>query len=434
MVRIALIGAGQRGGDVYSDFISRHGEETVLTAVAEPDEVRRRIVAERHKLQPDQVFDDWRLLLEQEKMADAVIIATNDDMHFCVVEKALEKGYHVLVEKPMSNREDEIGKMEQLADAHPDQIFAVSHVLRYTPFFRTIKEVLDRGEIGELISIAHNENVGYYHMAHSYVRGNWRDGRKTSPIILAKSCHDIDILLYLTGSHCRRVSSFGSLKHFQREKMPEGAAQRCLDCTFQEECPYSAVKIYSDNIEDWPANVITREHTKEGIRKALRETDYGKCVYQLDNNVADHQVTILEFENGVCATFHLSGFTHSISRTIKLMGSRGEIRGDMEKNQVEVYHFATGAVRTIDTSAAKEGHVGHGGGDEGLMEEFVQSLERAVFGTEKEQMTSSARISAESHKVAFAAERARVEGVVVQLKSGPAEDQFRLPGRDICSV
>ena len=415
MIKIALIGAGQRGYYVYSDFISRHPEQAELTAVAEPDEVKRKLVGERHGLPPERLFHDWKLLLAQDRMADAVIIATNDDMHFELVEMALDKGYHVLVEKPMSNKEDEIEAMERLAKAHPDRIFAVSHVLRYTPFFKTIKEILDSGEIGELISIQHNENIGYYHMAHSFVRGNWRNSDETSPLILAKSCHDMDIMLYLAGGHCRKIASFGSLKHFCGEKKPEGASVRCLDCLYKESCPYSAVKIYMDQVEEWPANVITSEHTKEGVEKALRETDYGKCAYQSDNNVVDHQVTILEFSNGVSATFNLCGFTHSISRTIKLMGSSGEIRGDMEKNQVEVHHFTDGSVRTIDTSPEKEGHVGHGGGDEGLMEEFIKNLEAAVSGQPGEQLRTSALVSAESHKMAFAAEHSRVEGKVVML-------------------
>ncbi len=415
MVKIALIGAGQRGYYVYSEYISRHAKEAKLVAVAEPNAVRREAAALRHGISPSMQFADWRELLEQDKLADAVIIATNDDMHYKVIEKALEKGYHILVEKPMTNKESEIIAMEQLAVKYPDRIFAVAHVLRYTPFFRTIKQLLDEGGIGELISIQHNENIGYYHMAHSFVRGNWRDSSVTSPLILAKSCHDMDILLYLAGSHYKKIASFGSLKHFCRDKMPEDAKERCVECKWQNSCPYSALTIYMRDPKEWPANIITEEHTKEGVQKALEETDYGRCVYRHDNNVVDHQVTIMEFTNGVTATFNLSGFTHSISRTIKLMGSKGEIRGDMERNQVEVYHFGKEEPEMIRTVPGQEGHVGHGGGDEGLMDEFIAALEDVMDGKTAKEMKTSVLISTESHRAAFAAERARVEGNVIFL-------------------
>lgn len=415
MIKVALIGAGQRGYYVYSDHINRYPEQAELVAVAEPNEKRRQAVVERHHLKENQVFSDWTELLNQEKLADAVIISTNDDMHYELVKKALEKGYHVLVEKPMSNKEEEIYAMEDLARAYPDRIFAVAHVLRYTPFFEKIKELLDNKEIGDLISIQHNENIGYYHMAHSFVRGNWHDSNETSPLVLAKSCHDMDILLYLVGSHCKKVASFGNLKHFTSENAPKGAAKRCIDCPYKETCAYSGIKIYLTEVEKWPSNIITEDHTTEGVKKALRETDYGRCVYYSDNNVVDHQVTILEFENGVSATFNLSAFTHSVSRTIKLMGSQGEIRGDMEQNRVELYKFSDDSMEVFDTSPIQEGHVGHGGGDYGLMYEFLKDVDDKVHGKITGEIKTSALQSAESHRMAFAAEHARVEGKVILL-------------------
>lgn len=414
MVTAALIGAGQRGFFVYSDYIARHGDSVRLTAVAEPDDERRERVARLHGMEDNRVFRDWKDLLGKEKLADAVIICTNDDMHYELVKMALEKGYHILVEKPMSNREEEIDKMAALAEKYADRVFAVGHVLRYTPFFDTLKKLIDSKAIGDVITVQHNENIGYYHMAHSFVRGNWRNSDETSPIILAKSCHDMDILLFLIGSHCKKVASFGNLKHFCRENAPEGAAARCLDCPHKETCAYSAVKIYK-NMEEWPAQVITNDYSEAGKEKALRETNYGRCVYDSDNNVMDHQVTILEFENGVTATFHLSAFTHQISRTIKVMGSQGEIRGDMEKNVLEVYHFQDDSCEVINTLPEKEGHVGHGGGDEGFVGQFVESLEQVVHGDGRISVRTSAAASIESHKMAWAAEHARITGSVVEL-------------------
>lgn len=414
MVTAVIIGAGQRGYYVYSDYISRHREDIRLVAVAEPDEERRNRITALHDIPRERAFGDWKELLGKEKMADAVIISTNDHMHYELVKTALEKGYHILVEKPMSNREEDVEKMAALAKQYPDRVFAVAHVLRYTSFFETLKKLLDSGTIGDVVSVQHNENIGYYHMAHSFVRGNWRNSEETSPIILAKSCHDMDILLYLVGSHCKKVASFGNLKHFCRENAPEGAAARCLDCPLKDSCAYSAVKIYR-NLHEWPAQVITNDHTEAGREKALRETNYGRCVYDSDNNVMDHQVTILEFENGVTATFHLSAFTHQISRTIKVMGSQGEIRGDMEKNSLEIYRFSDDCYEQIDTSPKMEGHVGHGGGDEGFAQQFVKSLEDAVNGDGREPVKTSALVSLESHKMAWAAENSRITGKVIEF-------------------
>ena len=415
MITFILIGAGQRGSDVYSDYIARFPEKAKLVAVAEPNKIRRELVGKRHGLREDQMTDDWKKLLSQEKMADAAIISTNDFLHYEPVKCALEKGYHLIVEKPMSNKEAEISAMEELALNYPDQIFAVAHVLRYTPFFRTIKELLDSHAIGDLISIQHNENIGYYHMAHSFVRGNWRNSDETSPLILAKSCHDMDILLYMAGSHCKKLASFGSLKHFRKEEAPEGAAKRCLDCPHQKTCAYSAVRFYLKDIANWPASTITDDHTEAGVLKALRDTDYGRCVYYSDNNVVDHQVTILEFENGVEATFHLSAFTHNISRTVKLMGSLGEIRGDMDLNRLEVYHFDTEETEILDTTPKIVDHVGHGGGDDGFIEEFIDDVVCSLEGRPNAGNKTSALLSAESHKMAFAAERARLENRVIEL-------------------
>lgn len=413
---IALIGAGQRGLYVYSDYINRHKDEVELVAVAEPNKERREAVVTRHNVPSENVYDSWEGLLDQEKLADAVIIATNDDMHFEPIKKALEKGYHILVEKPMSNDLEEIKTLGDLARQYEERIFAVAHVLRYTRFFETIKNVLDSGEIGELMSVQHNENIGFHHMAHSFVRGNWRNSEETSPLILAKSCHDMDILLYLVSSKGDKIASFGNLKHFHKENQPAEAADRCLDCVLQDTCLVSAKTIYLKDVNSWPANIITEDHTREGVIEALKKGQYGKCAYNTDNTVVDHQVTIIEFENGVTATFNLSAFTHKTSRTIKLMGSLGEIRGHMEQNQVEVYDFATGSKRLIDTKPEVTGHVGHGGGDDGLMQEFVTNLKNFDTADKKEKLKTSAEVSVESHKMALAAEHARVTNTVVTMK------------------
>ena len=446
MIEIAIVGCGQRGKDVYGELLKKDFSDKVkVKGIAEPKEKSRKYMKDYHNIDEEFVFLGWKELLEHEKFCDAIIISTNDDMHYEPFKKALEKGYHIIVEKPMTNDRKELSKMEELAQEYSDKIISVGHVLRYSPFFNKIKDIIDSGELGKLVSIQHAENIGYYHMGHSFVRGNWRNSIETSPIILAKSCHDMDILLYLTGSSCTKVSSFGSLSYFNKENKPMDAGYRCLECDIENECPYSAKKLYLNNIGNWPSTVITINQTKEGIIKALNDTDYGLCVHESDNDVMDNQVSILEFNNGVTATFSLTAFTHTISRTIKIMGSHGEIIGDMETNKLIVYDFVSGEKKSVDIKLDKFSLQGHGGGDARLVKDFIELVEKKMKTIEvvknkikleenKElefkdlvdivggkdnsiESQTSIKTSIESHKMAFAVDEARIYGKVVNLEN-----------------
>lgn len=305
-------------------------------------------------------------------------------------------------------------KLEKLIANHPNQIFMVCHVLRYSPFFVKIKELLEANEIGEVISVQHNENVGYYHIAHSFVRGIWRNCEESSPIILAKSCHDLDILNFLIGSKCTKIASFGQLKHFRKECAPEGSSDRCLTCKVESTCPYSAKKIYLNAIGGWPATVATSDQTVEGVTHALEVGPYGRCVYHCDNDVVDHQATILEYENGVSATFNLSGFTHDISRTLKIMGSHGELRAHMELNEIEIHYFNGQETKKVQPLDDMGGMSGHGGGDARLLADFINLVRESQSGKIGQGKTN-AKKSLESHKMAFAAEESRLTNKVVLL-------------------
>lgn len=287
-ITAVVLGAGSRG-EIYAGYALRHPEELKVVAAAEPRPDRLAKLADAHGIPPENRFASWEELLERPKMADVAFVCTLDDMHTAPALKALEKGYHILLEKPMSNTEEECRAIEAAA-RQADRVLAVCHVLRYTPFYRTIKALVDGGEIGEICAAAQIENVGYWHQAHSFVRGNWRSSRETSPMLLQKSCHDMDILLWLVGKDCCRVSSFGSLRHFTADNAPAGAPERCLDgCPHSETCPYYAPKIYLTGKTDWPVDVLTTDLTEAGIRKALEEGPYGRCVYRCDNDVVDRQ-------------------------------------------------------------------------------------------------------------------------------------------------
>ncbi|WP_274362100.1 Gfo/Idh/MocA family protein [Paenibacillus thermotolerans] len=408
VVKVALIGAGLRGQG-YTEYALEHPDEMQVVAVADPNENRIRKMAERHGLDESMLFADWRELLAGPKLADAVLLCTQDKMHFEPTMKALDAGYHVLLEKPMSPDPKQCIEMGDKAK-ELGLVFSICHVLRYTPFFGTLKRLLDEGAIGRLMSIQHNENVGYWHQAHSFVRGNWRNSQESSPMILAKSCHDMDILLWLAGADCVSVSSFGSLSHFRAGNAPEGAPQRCTDgCPAADTCLYYAPDVYLSEDPGWLAEAISDDPSYEARLKALQEGPYGRCVYRCDNDVVDHQVVNLEFANEVTAAFTMTAFTNEISRTLKLMGTEGEIRASMENNEIELIRFGAGKREIIPLDGKADS--GHGGGDGGIISDFVRTVREGGKG----KMLTAAEHSVQSHLMAFAAEQARVNKNVIHL-------------------
>ncbi|MGL4910889.1 MAG: Gfo/Idh/MocA family protein [Romboutsia sp.] len=409
-ITLSVIGAGARGMYSYAPYLLDHPDLGELVAVAEPNEMKRDIFKEKYSVEDKNIFTTWEDLLAKDRLSDAIIIANNDESHYEPTKLALEKGYHVLLEKPMSNKLEDIVKLGELSKQYPEQIFMVCHVLRYTPFFAELKKIVESKELGELVSIQHNENIGYWHFAHSFTRGNWRNSDETSPLILAKSCHDMDILLWLAGKSCTSVSAFGHLTHMKDKNFKEGMADRCLDCTVEEKCPYSAKKAYLSEKPIFP-KVVHPIPTEENLVEALKTGPYGRCVYKCDNNVVDHMVTILEFEDDITATFNLSAFTEECNRTIKLMFTHGEVSGNHVKNEIEIKGFnGYGSDESVIINP-EEIEGGHGGGDYGLMSDFVA----LVAGNGGEARTSATK-SVESHIMAFAAEHARLNKEVVDVE------------------
>ena len=413
-VNIAIIGAGQRG-EGYANYVAGHPYEAQIVAVAERDPERREKFRELHHLSAEHCFADWHDLLAQpvqETRVDAVLVCTQDRQHYEPALAALNAGYHVLLEKPMSPDAQECVKLGQRAQ-EVDRIFSICHVLRYTTFFSALKRLLEDGAIGRLVSIVHNENIAFWHYAHSYVRGNWRNTYESSPIILAKSCHDMDILLWLVGTDCRNLSSFGSLSYFTAENAPPGAPLRCLDgCPAAQDCAYYAPRLYLTGATGWPVSVVSVDTRMPAVLKALAEGPYGRCVYHCDNDVVDHQVVTMEFTNGVTAVFTLCAFTQDVSRTIKLMGTKGQIEGivDRTTNRIEISEFATGK-HEVMTMPSEGGAQGHGGGDAGIMRDFLHLVRQGG----QERGRTSAAVSVQSHLMAFAAEESRLTRQVVNI-------------------
>lgn len=392
-MRVALCGAGDRGLDVYAPRLVEAGARIV--AVAEPRARRRDQATRRYGARG---FADWREMTDLD--VDAVVVATQDTQHVEPALAFLERGRHVLLEKPMATT---LADCARICEAAQGRVLTVAHVLRHTRYFRQMKEVVDSGVLGQIATVRHLESVNYWHMAHSYVRGNWARSRDSSPMILAKSCHDMDILLFLLDRRCLRLASFGGLRHFRPESAPEGAAARCLDCPVPD-CPYDAKRFYLERLgPGWPVSVLTEDCTREGVLEALRTGPYGRCVYACGNDVVDHQVVALEFQDGISATFTMTAFTEGRGRETEILGSHGQLRGD--EKVLELTRFDTREVQRWDFTEDWESG-GHAGGDRGLVASFLAAVERG---------SSDPWEAFESHRMAFAAERARLEGAVVEL-------------------
>lgn len=407
-VTAVVIGAGDRGLYSYGPYAIRNPEELKFVAVAEPDKDRREEFKKQHNLTDEQCYETWEELLAKPRLADSIFICTSDKMHFEPTMKAIEKGYHILLEKPISTNPTECIKMVEAA-VNNKRVMTVCHVLRYTPFFSKIKEIIESGEIGDVVSVQHNENVSYWHQSHSFVRGHFNNSDESSPMILQKSCHDMDIMLWLVGKNCIRLSSFGSLTHFKNENAPKGAPKRCLEgCPHSETCPYYAPKFYLTEDVGWPTSAISVSTAYEDRKKALETGPYGRCVYHCNNNVVDHQVMNIEFDDGVTAAFTMCAFTNENCRTLKIMGTKGEIKGHLEKEEVIVQNFGNRESRVI---TFKKSIYGHSGGDDRIVREFVQLVKEDG----KKQGVASAEASLQGHLMAFAAEEARLTNKIVEI-------------------
>jgi predicted dehydrogenase len=422
-ISIVVAGAGQRGSG-YARWALRHPDRARVVAVAEPRDVRRARFAAEHGIAAGDTAAGWEELAARPRFADAVLICTQDQMHEGPAEAFAAAGYHLLLEKPMAP--DEAGCRRIVAAVERAGVMlAVGHVMRYTPYTRAVKEIVDSGELGDIMSVQHLEPVGFWHQAHSFVRGNWRRADLANTMLMAKSCHDLDWLAYILGRAPHRVSSFGSLTHFTAAARPAGAADRCLACPVEASCAYSAPRLYGGLLErgehGWPLSVLLEEFTPAALADALRDGPYGRCVYACDNDVVDHQVVALEYPGATTATFTMTAFCQAADRSTRLFGTRGELAGD--GRTIRVYDFLTRAGRQVDSAPAGampglfSGAEGHGGGDAGLMDAFTA----AVATGNRDLILSGSRESLASHLAVFAAERARRDGTVETLSppSGP---------------
>lgn len=406
-----IIGAGLRG-TAYATCMKNLGDKYRVVAVADTSQGRIDRMKQEHNIPDERCYHSWEEILAQPKMADVAVIATMDNMHYEPAMKAIELGYDLLLEKPAAQTPQECVDIVKAATEKGVKVL-VCHVLRYTPFFGTIKKLLMQGVIGDVMSVIQVEAVGNLHQSHSYVRGNWHSEADTTPMLLAKCCHDIDIIQWLLDQPCAQVQSFGSLRYFTKENAPEGAPVRCSDgnCPVQDTCPYNCIKLYHDDKENkWfrtaAAGKIaqnSQQPTDSEVLHALKTTDYGLCVFHANNDVVDHQVVNMEFKNGATATLTMNAFNKG-GRYIRLFGTKGELYANASDTEIVVYTFDDKQTVRIPVEKVDESiSGGHGGGDGGI----VYELYDYITGNYNGYRAANIDISVKNHLIGFAAEKAR---------------------------
>jgi predicted dehydrogenase len=437
-IRLGILGTGARGSDTYARWALEHPDRAQVAAVADPLPHRRERLADAADVPTEHRYPDWRdLVADTDRIGlDAIVIALPDRLHVAAALAAVETGVPILLEKPAATTPEDLEALAAAARDRKARIW-IGHVMRYQSFWRTIRRVVDSGAIGRLVTMRVEENIGFWHYAHSYVRGNWRNLAGSSPMVLAKTCHDLDVIRWFAGEAPRSVASAGSLTYFRPEHAPEGAPEYCLDgCPAADTCPFYAPRYYVEALagtDGWPVALLGDDLTPEGRMEALRRGPYGRCVFHSDNDVVDHQQTVVEFPGGLTATLSTSAFTGQNTRTMRLTGSGGEIAGNLRTGAIEVDlfsptaelpelpearvagrftrppmgHGVTELVAGPVTAGGEPDHRGHSGGDEALVDAFVTALEGG------ETAATDLEASLDSHRMAFAAERSRQEDRVI---------------------
>lgn len=404
---LAVCGCGSRAR-TYSKIAISLANEFEIVAGADPIQSRVQAIKQISNNPNFKTFSSADQLLAQPKLADIMLITTQDQFHFEPAKKALELGYHLLLEKPAAQTIEEVKELVEIAKKHNRKII-LCFVLRYTPFYSKVKEIIDSGQLGQIISLRAHEGVDPFHQAHSYVRGHWAKSADSTPMIIAKCCHDTDIISWLINSPCSSVSSIGNTAYFNENHAPEGATTRCTDgCPHADTCLYSSLR-YTTDKESWLNMVYpdpTATRTKENILDWLHTSPWGRCVYSCDNDAVDHQQVIMEFENGTSATLSMTAFDSG--RTLEIYGTKGSLRGgDAIKQQCNtdliIRDHHNGELEKINLQDQIDSeYAGHGGGDHGL----ISSLSRIINETSESPIESII----EGHLIGFSAEKSRLQG------------------------
>lgn len=403
MKKVAILGYGGRGYQ-YARMCKQMKNDYEVVAVIDNSQDKLNLAGKMSSLNSSQLFSSLDDFLNAPKIAEWLFVCTQDKDHKEHSIKALKKGYHLLLEKPIACTPEDCIEIERTAKKLNRKV-AVCHVLRYSLYYEKIKEIMDSGVLGRIIAIDQVENVAYWHQAHSFVRGDWRRADDSTPMIIAKCCHDLDIAVYLANSKCKQVTSQGQLNFFKKENAPEGATEYCLGgCKAKDTCPYDCEKLYVKPLKHmpkkaiqgvWPQSRLMPDSivTIPKLYDAMKKTRYGKCVFLSDNDVVDYQVTTMLFENGINSTLIMTAFSGPMYRETRIRGSLGELVCDMGKNKIELHIFGKEKKRI----RLKNRMDAHGGGDRRLMEYLA-----------KDNLKTDISLSIESHLIGFAAEKSRL--------------------------
>ena len=415
IITFSILGVGARGAEAYGRYIFDSKDRFQIVSICDMNAYRLEKYGKAFEIPESE-----RFLSEDEfftkRRSDVLLIATMDRDHVRQAMRALDLGYDLVLEKPISDNVEELRMLAAKANEKGCMVM-VCHVLRYNVMISKLKSLLDGGAIGRLITMDQTENVCYWHQAHSFVRGNWRNRELTTPMIMQKCCHDLDLIQYFIGSRCKSVASMGALSYFKAENAPKGATARCLDCPHVDTCVYSAKQIYLDGwkaggcVDTFPYTMITDvlPLSQEVLVDALRNSPYGRCAFACDNNVVDHQTTIMQFENGVTATLKMEAFTARGGRDFRFFGTEGELELCEIEDRIVLRRFAQAPqewkISELVDELGGQGKGGHGGSDYRMFDYLYR-----IYFTDKLNASSSVDCSVESHYIALAAEESRLEG------------------------
>lgn len=409
MLNYVIIGYGSRG-KVYDTEFMQTGKAR-LVAVCDKREGRQAVCKSLHTGEEVQYYTNEEEFFAEKKDARLCVVATPDGAHVGHAIKALERGYDLLLEKPVACSQEDCERIYETAQKNGRRVF-VCHVLRYAPFFYIIKEALSTGKYGKVVTASITENVTWWHQAHSYVRGNWGDTKKSSPMIIAKCCHDLDILNWLVDENPVKVSSMGDLSYFTPRHAPKTAGADCYHCGVADTCIYNCEKLYWDKYAKhgnygWPVDVVYfgEEKTHEKLTEALKNSSYSKCVFSEGHDAVDHQVVNILYQNGATAHLTMTAFAEEGCREIHVHCENGDIYGNMRDNVLHMNVFGK-EKKLVDVSKENDNNFGHGGGDKRLIVGITEYYET---GDENAILTSLAQ-SLSSHMTGFAAEQSRVDG------------------------
>ena len=420
-VTAIVVGAGHRAM-VYSQLAIDKPELLKIVGVADPNPVRRKMVMEKFGFSEDMCFESAQELATKGKLADAIINGTMDEQHIETAVPLLECGYDMLLEKPFAVDENEALLLKECAKKNNSKVM-ICHVLRYTPFYYSIKERVASGEIGDIINIQMTEHVSYHHLSTSYVRGKWANSQKShTTMLLAKCCHDIDLMMWIMSeTKPTQIASFGGKYQFKPENAPEGAGTICMkDCPHVDTCVYSTKRLYIDHPDRWAFYVWDKlEHIENPTiedKIALMKSDspYARCIYKCDNDVVDHQSVLINFESGATGTHNMVGGSSQSLRKIHIIGTKGEIFGNFEESKYTVLkinpspdaHNEECDVEEVDLMVTGDmvgAFGGHGGGDERLSEDFV----KFIRGEEPSLACTSIFDSMAGHMSVYRADKSR---------------------------